>query len=214
MATKTVTVSKLAVTNLMKKLTFKVDKWDDAKMATKLKDLHITVDSDSAAEYVKDYKLDKEESKLLQLVLTSGEKGCTFILEEAKKSKAELAKDKASAEKLARLENSGKSSDKTSPKKPAAKKGKEKEEKPAKKKGPGVVSVIVSMYEAATKDKPITKEKILEKLVKQFGPKTEQNRPIAGMKNTVNASSTWMKTEKNRRVKTDGKGGWWLEDKK
>jgi hypothetical protein len=76
------------------------------------------------------------------------------------------------------------------------------------KKKPGVITRIVELLRAATKKKPITKEEILADLVKQFPDRVPQ-----AMKSTISSQvPSCLKTEKGLIVKTNGKGGYWLDD--
>jgi len=71
---------------------------------------------------------------------------------------------------------------------------------------PGVCKCIIEALEAASKDKPVTKEQILEVLVKTFPERTRE-----AMKNTIGGYvPSGIKAEKKRQCENDGKGGFWL----
>jgi len=73
-------------------------------------------------------------------------------------------------------------------------------------KGPGVIQTIIKCLREASKKKPISKDKILAKLVKAFPDREEK-----AMKSTISSQiPSGLKTEKGLEVKTDGEGGFWL----
>lgn len=73
-------------------------------------------------------------------------------------------------------------------------------------KKPGVITRIIELLRGASKKKPITKDAILEDLVKTF-----PDRESKAMRNTISSQiPSCLKTEKDLTCKTDGKGGWWL----
>jgi prothymosin alpha len=78
----------------------------------------------------------------------------------------------------------------------------------------GIVQCIIDEFSKGTPDKPVTKKEVHDVLVAKFGPGTEANKDPKGMKNTVNASTSWMKTEKNLDVQTNGEGGFWIKKAK
>jgi len=184
-----------AVVSLLAGLTFKTpETWDDAKIQKKLAILPEKVDEDAVTEY----KLTDEQAATLKVVLAGGEfelVGDDAVAATPAKKKAAAPAAKPAAKPAA-----------AAPAKKAA--AAPKEPKPKK---PGVVQTMLDLYLAATKEKPITKAKILAVLTKKFGPGTEQNRPVAGMKSTVAASSSSMRTEKGYNVCTDGQGGFWFQ---
>ncbi len=100
---------------------------------------------------------------------------------------------------------------------PAPKKGKGKAKpaekakaKPAKKaepkeeRGPGVIASIVEFLGAATEEKPINKDRLVEKLKKRFPDRQE-----TAMMKTINVQvPNRLKTDKKINVKKNDKGYW------
>jgi len=75
--------------------------------------------------------------------------------------------------------------------------------KPAGKKTMGVCAYIVECFGKGTKDKPMSKEKVLELCVKKF-----PDRDPKAMKSTIGGASSWMATEKGWKVHKEDKGLW------
>jgi hypothetical protein len=93
-------------------------------------------------------------------------------------------------------------------KKKSAKKSGKASKNGDKPKRPGVIAKIIEQLETASKNKPISKAKILKAMVKAFPDREE-----AAMKNTLTMQlSTGLRTEKGMEVgKNDD--GYWIKSK-
>lgn len=79
---------------------------------------------------------------------------------------------------------------------------------PTASKKPGVCKAIVAMLEEATKEHPVTREQIAERLATMF-----PERNAKGMRSTAFNAASWIQTEQGREVKGHKETGWWLPKK-
>lgn len=106
-------------------------------------------------------------------------------------------------------EPKSKKSSKKNGKKGGAKKG-QKIQKAESKSGKGVIGTIVELLQGASKDKPITKETILKKLVKEFPDREEK-----GMKATINIQvPSRLNSEKEMGIVRHDDGGYYIKKAK
>jgi hypothetical protein len=213
------------------------EQWNNEELVEKLKTLPNVVDDDVQPKTKDSKKLLKQVLKAVDdeenLKITGGD------LEEGdgeeksdKKAKASKKSDKKASKKSkakaeeedeedeeeeedaedADDEDEDEEEEKPKSKKKVAKGGKKGQaiKKAESKNGKGVIGTIVECLQNASKDKPVTKEQILKKLVKEFPDREEK-----GMKATINIQvPSRLNSEKDMGIVRHDDGGYYIKKSK